>query len=113
MSAGTRFRNSLSLPSDRRPGELDTGCDEYLMLERLRGHAKLSVRTLRNYLNLPPAAAGLEPFGGSPLLHRQAAEQAGRPVVPPPRRPAPSRRPARPSLSWTAFLMVCFGGGLR
>ena len=69
VSAGTRFRNSLSLPSDRRPGELDTGRDEYLTLEWLRGYAKLSVRTLRNYLNLPPAAA--LPCYGSPAGRRR------------------------------------------
>jgi hypothetical protein len=57
MTAGPRLRNSLSLPPDQRPGELDPGRDEYLTLEQLRGYAKLSVRTLRNYLNLPPAAA--------------------------------------------------------
>jgi hypothetical protein len=44
-------------PIEPRMGDLDVSRDEYLTLEQLRNYAKLSERTLRNYLSLPPAAA--------------------------------------------------------
>jgi hypothetical protein len=72
VSADPRLRNSLSRPSDQRPGELD---DEYLTLTGLRNYSKVSLRQLTRFLSRPVDPLPHVRNGRRPLVLRSAFDR--------------------------------------
>lgn len=86
MSADPRLRNSLSLPSDHRPGALD---DEYLTLGQLRNYSKISLRQLTRFLSrpvdpLPHVRNGRRPLVLRSTFDRWISEESRRQLGPAP-----------------------------